>query len=62
LVHSESVSPESRDRALDMQRGLFAQERQLQLQRFELDQQRLLQSARPQPLQPPIGAPQLSLP
>ncbi len=50
------------ERRIEMQRGLFAAERQLQIQRFELDQQRLLQSARPQPLQPPIGAPQLTLP
>jgi hypothetical protein len=55
-------SDDAVERRLEMQRDLFATERQLQIQRFELDQQRLLQSARPQPLQPPIGSPQLTLP
>ena len=62
LRQSGSIAPEFRDRTLDAQRQLFAQERQLQIQRFELDQQRLLQSARPQPLQPPLGAPLSTLP
>jgi hypothetical protein len=47
---------------LDAQREAFAAERQLQLQRFDLEQQRLLQSAPRQPLQPPVGSPQLNLP
>jgi hypothetical protein len=55
-------SDDAFDRRLETQRDLFRTERQLQIQRFELDQQRLLQSARPQPLQPPIGLPQLTLP
>jgi hypothetical protein len=62
LRQSGSIAPEFRDRTLDAQHELFAQERQLQIQRFELDQQRLIQSARPQPLQPPLGAPQSTLP
>ena len=43
-------------RRLAAQRQLFAQERQLELQRFELDRQRLLQSLPRQPLQPPADA------
>jgi len=62
LRQSGPIAPEFRDRTLDAQRQLFAQERQLQLQRFELDQQRLLQSAKPPPLQPPLGAPLSTLP
>jgi hypothetical protein len=50
------------DRRLDLQRELFAQERQLELQRFELDQQRLLQSMRRPPLQPPLESGRLTLP
>jgi hypothetical protein len=41
---------------LEAQRDRFAQERQLELQRFELDRQRLLQSMPRQPLQPPLDA------
>ena len=62
LRQSRALPEDSRDRAIQAQRDLFATERQLQIQRFELDQQRLLQSARPQPLQPPLGNPQLTLP
>ena len=62
LRQSGSIAPEFRDRTLDAQRELFTQERQLQIQRFELDQQRLLQSTRPQPLQQPLGAPLSTLP
>jgi hypothetical protein len=43
-------------RQLEAQRERFAQERQLELQRFELDRQRLLQSLPRQPLQPPADA------
>ena len=49
------------DRQAEAQRRIFAQERALQNQRFELDQQRLLQSMPRQPLQPPIGSSQLEL-
>ena len=55
------ADPHVADRQAEAQRRLFAQERQLQIQRFELDQQRLLQSAPRQPLQPPVGASQLEL-
>ena len=44
------------------QREIFAQERQLQNQRFEMEQQRLLQSAPRQPLQPTPLPGQLNLP
>ena len=43
-------------RRLETQRELFAQERQLEVQRFELDRQRLLQSLPREPLQPPADA------
>ena len=49
-------------RQLDSQRQRFAQERQLELQRFELDRQRLLQSLPRQPLQPPVQPGQLNPP
>ena len=42
------------ERRLELQRDLFAQERQLELQRFELDRQRLLQSIARQPLRPRV--------
>ena len=45
------------DRERDAQRRAFAQERELQNQRFELDRHRLLQSMPRQPLQRPYGAP-----
>jgi hypothetical protein len=57
-----TVPPDVLDRRLDTQREVFAQERALQLQRFELDRQRLLQSMPREPLQPPLGSPQLHLP
>ncbi|MGZ8154278.1 MAG: hypothetical protein ACXWUH_06635 [Burkholderiales bacterium] len=41
------------------QRQSFAAERELQLQQFALEQQRLLQSMPRAPLQPPAGRPQL---
>jgi len=41
---------------LDAQRERFAHERQLELQRFELDRHRLIQSMPRQPLQPPLDA------
>ena len=44
------------------QREQFSQERQSQLQRFEVDQQRLLNSARALPLQPPLSDGTLSFP
>ena len=50
------------ERQLDSQRQRFAQERQLELQRFELDRQRLLQSLPRQPLQPPAQPGRLNLP
>jgi hypothetical protein len=63
LARSPSaVPPDILDRRLDMQREIFAQERALQLQRFELERQRLLQSMPREPLQPPLGSPHLSLP
>lgn len=55
------ADPYVADRQAEAQRRLFAQERQLQLQRFELDRQRLLQSMPRQPLQPPVGASQIDL-
>jgi hypothetical protein len=50
------------ERQLDSQRQRFAQERQLELQRFELDRQRLLQSLPRQPLQPPAQPGRINLP
>jgi len=49
-------------RRLDGERELAAQERQLQMQRFELDRQRLLQSLPRQPLQPPLEPGRLTTP
>jgi hypothetical protein len=56
-----SLPPGVSDAHLRAQREAFAQERQLQLQQFELDRQRLLQSAPREPLQTPSGG-QLRLP
>lgn len=53
LRHSPIPVPDA-ERRLELQRDLFAQERQLELQRFELDRQRLLQSIARQPLQPRV--------
>jgi hypothetical protein len=61
LRHVPGPSDDVRERRLEMQRDLFAQERQLMLQRFELDQHRLLQAAPRQPLQPMRGTGQLRL-
>ena len=49
------------DRQAEAQRRIFAQERELQNQRFDLDRQRLLQSMPRQPSQPPIGSNQVEL-
>jgi Fe2+ transport system protein B len=54
-------TPEA-ERRIDTERDLAAQERQLQIQRFELDRQRLLQSLPRQPLQPPTQPGRLNLP
>jgi hypothetical protein len=56
-----SLPPGSSDAHLRAQREAFTQERQLQIQQFELDRQRLLQSAPREPLQTPAGS-QLRLP
>ncbi len=45
----------------DHERQTFATERELQSQRFDLEQRRLLQSMPRAPLQPPVGNPQLDL-
>ena len=50
------------ERQLDSQRRRFAQERQLELQRFELDRQRLLQQLPRQPLQAPVPPGRLNVP
>jgi len=55
------ADPHLATRQAQAQRRLFAQERELQNQRFELDRQRLLQSMPRQPLQPPVGASQLEM-
>ncbi|MDB5865399.1 MAG: hypothetical protein JWO70_3205 [Betaproteobacteria bacterium] len=56
-----SLPPGAGDAHLRAQRDAYTQERQLQLQQFELDRQRLLQSAPRDPLQTPAGG-QLRLP
>jgi hypothetical protein len=61
LRHNPVLSDDAKDRRLSVQRELFAQERQLMIQRFELDQHRLLQSAPRQPLQRTPGTGQLRL-
>jgi hypothetical protein len=58
---SGSLPPGASDAQLRAQRDAFTQERQLQIQQFELDRQRLLQSAPREPLQTPAGS-QLRLP
>jgi hypothetical protein len=55
------ATPEA-ERRIDTERDLAAQERQLQIQRFELDRQRLLQSLPQQPLQSPPQPGRLTLP
>lgn len=57
-----SVSADVPDRQVESQRALFSLERQLQAQRFALDQQRLLQSMSRQPLQSPRIPGQLNVP
>ena len=59
--HARAFPHDTPDPHTELQRELFAQERELQNQRFELDRQRLLQSLPRQPLQPPIGSSQLNL-
>jgi hypothetical protein len=57
-----TLPPGVQDGRLATEREIFAQERQLQLQRFEQEQQRLLGPARPQPLQPTPQPGRLNLP
>lgn len=47
---------------LHVRRQIFQQERQLQIQQFDVDRQRLLQSLTPRPLQPAPVPGQLTLP
>ena len=54
--------PGAADAHLAAQREVFMQERQLQLQRFDLEQRQLLNSAPRQPLQPGFAPGQLNLP
>ena len=61
LRRSLPATPETA-RRLDAERDLAAQERQLQIQRFELDRQRLLQSLPRQPLQPPLQPGRITVP
>ena len=56
------LPPAELNRRLALQRELFSNERQLQIQRFDLDNRALTQSMKQRPLQPPIGAGQLELP
>jgi hypothetical protein len=60
--HSPGPDSLPRDTDAAAQREIFAQERQLQLQRFELEQRQLLDSAPRQPLQPASPSGQLNLP
>jgi hypothetical protein len=74
LLESEQVQRERQTRRaapedaralnqrLGLQRDAFALERDLQLQQFDLEQRRLMQSRPREPLQPPVGNPQLRLP
>jgi len=39
---------------MDTQQRLFDQQRQLQIQRFQLEQHELLRSMKPQPMQRPL--------
>jgi hypothetical protein len=57
-----TVSPDVRRERVELQRGVFAVERALQMQQFDLQQRRLIRSMPRRPLQPPIGNPQLRLP
>jgi hypothetical protein len=57
-----SVPPAVFEGRAASQRERFAQERQLQMQRFDLDQQQLLQSTQLQRLQPTPAGGQLSFP
>lgn len=59
LAHEQLMLQQQRARdphalGLDTQQRLLDQERQLQLQRFALEQEQLLRTARPRPLQRPV--------
>jgi hypothetical protein len=54
--------PGAHEAHLAAQRDIFTQERQLQLQRFDMEQRQLLNSAPRQPLQPALPPGQLNLP
>jgi hypothetical protein len=57
-----TLSPADGDAQLRAQRELFTNERTLQMQQFELDRQRLMQSIPREPLQTPSGGGTLRLP
>jgi hypothetical protein len=57
-----SEPPGAHDAQLAAQREIFMQERQLQLQRFDMEQRQLLNSVPRQPLQPGLQPGQLTLP
>lgn len=59
--NAAALEPGEHERRLDAQRDAFAQERVLQLQRFELDRQRALQMMPREPLQAPLGSPRSAL-
>jgi hypothetical protein len=62
LRYSPAPDSFARDSDVAAQREIFAQERQLQLQRFEMEQRQLLNSVPRQPLQPGFPSGQLNLP
>jgi hypothetical protein len=56
-----ALPPEARESRRRAQHEAFAQERALQLQRFDLDRQRELQTMPRRPLQSPLGSPSIDL-
>jgi hypothetical protein len=62
LRHSPVPDAFARDSDVAVQREIFAQERQLQLQRFEFEQRQLLNAVPRRPLQPGLPSGQLNLP
>jgi hypothetical protein len=58
-LQRERVGPDTTHRNALVQQQQFAQERQRQMQQFDMEQRDLLRTIRPQPLQRPLSAGQL---
>ncbi len=54
LILEQQRARDPGDSGLRVQQRLLDQERALQVQRFQLEQQELLRSAKPRPLRPPL--------